>query len=145
MRSSLFKIKGNIKRRVRRTKGYLHNRGLARSKENLPLVEEVDRSRFSNVKIVLIAVDALSWKILNPLLSQGRLPNLASLIREGSRGPLKTIAPALSPELWNSIGTGKIPAKHGITGFMAVADTSGDVARGATFRHHMDNYLFSDD
>ncbi|MBW2174319.1 MAG: alkaline phosphatase family protein [Deltaproteobacteria bacterium] len=79
----------------------------------------VEVCRANDSKIILLAIDALSWRLMTPLLDQGRLPNLKSLMQRGTYGPLKTICPALSPELWNSISTGKLPKKHGITGFMA--------------------------
>ena len=71
-----------------------------------------------DAKVVLIGVDALTWDILSPLVDEGRVPNVAKLIAEGCSGPVRTLYPARSPEIWNSISTGKLPRKHGIRGFM---------------------------
>ncbi|MBI4945874.1 MAG: alkaline phosphatase family protein, partial [Bacteroidetes bacterium] len=68
--------------------------------------------------IILMGLDALTWVIMNPLVKEGKLPHISSLLQRGSYGPLKTLCPALSPELWSSISTGKLPYKHGIEGFV---------------------------
>ncbi len=68
-------------------------------------------------RLLLVGWDAADWKIIDPLLSKGEMPNLARLVSEGVRGNLSTLYPALSPMLWTSIATGKRPSKHGIHGF----------------------------
>jgi predicted AlkP superfamily phosphohydrolase/phosphomutase len=70
------------------------------------------------VKLVVIGLDAADWNVINPLLKENKLPHLRSLMRSGSYGRLKTLAPAQSPVVWNSIATGKTPKKHGIRGFV---------------------------
>lgn len=69
-------------------------------------------------KVLLIGWDAADWKAINPLLDQGLMPNLESLINGGVMGDLMTLDPPLSPTLWTSISTGKRPFKHGILGFV---------------------------
>src|SRR5258705_12450045 len=68
-------------------------------------------------RLLLIGWDAADWKVINPLLEAGQMPNLARLIQEGVHGNIATIYPALSPMLWTSIATGKRAYKHGIHGF----------------------------
>src|SRR2546427_248564 len=68
-------------------------------------------------RLLLIGWDAADWKVIQPLLDSGQMPNLARLIAGGVHGNLATIYPALSPMLWTSIATGKRPYKHGIHGF----------------------------
>ncbi len=68
-------------------------------------------------RLLLVGWDAADWKVIDPLIAAGEMPNLAKLIGEGVRGNLATIYPALSPMLWTSIATGKRPYKHGIHGF----------------------------
>ncbi len=68
-------------------------------------------------RLLLVGWDAADWKIIDPLLSRGEMPNLARVIAGGVRGTLATIHPPLSPMVWTSIATGKRPAKHGIHGF----------------------------
>jgi predicted AlkP superfamily phosphohydrolase/phosphomutase/tetratricopeptide (TPR) repeat protein len=68
-------------------------------------------------RLLLVGWDAADWKVINPLLTRGEMPNLAALIRGGVHGNLATIFPPLSPMVWTSIATGKRPYKHGIYGF----------------------------
>jgi len=77
-------------------------------------------------KLMLIGWDAADWKIINPLLDQGLMPNLAKLVDNGTIGNLATMDPAYSPMLWTSIATGKHAYKHGIHGFLeTTADGQG--------------------
>ncbi|MCP4122445.1 MAG: tetratricopeptide repeat protein [Bacteroidetes bacterium] len=68
-------------------------------------------------KFILLGWDAADWKVINPMIEQGLLPNLEKLINEGIMGNLATLDPPYSPMLWTSIGTGKRPYKHGVHGF----------------------------
>src|SRR6185436_19443998 len=77
-------------------------------------------------RVLLIGWDAADWKVIQPLLQAGRMPNLARLIADGVHGNLATLYPVLSPMLWTSIATGKRAYKHGIHGFSEpLADASG--------------------
>jgi len=68
-------------------------------------------------KFILLGWDAADWKVINPLLDNGLMPNLEKMINEGVMGNLSTLDPAYSPMLWTSIATGKRPYKHGVLGF----------------------------
>lgn len=68
-------------------------------------------------KVLLIGWDAADWKVINPLMDEGKMPNLERLVNGGTMGNLATLTPVLSPMLWTSIATGKRPFKHGIHGF----------------------------
>jgi predicted AlkP superfamily phosphohydrolase/phosphomutase len=68
-------------------------------------------------RVLVIGIDGASFRIAEPMMKQGMLPNLASLANEGVSGPLASVKPLLSPRIWNSIATGKHARKHGITGF----------------------------
>ena len=68
-------------------------------------------------KTILIGIDAADWKVITPLLEQGELPTIASLIQEGVSAPLKSLPGYKSPALWTSIATGKMPEKNGVLYF----------------------------
>ena len=68
-------------------------------------------------KVLLIGWDAADWRVIDPLLAQGKLPHLARFLSQGVRGNIATLHPPLSPMLWTSIATGKRAYKHGIHGF----------------------------
>jgi predicted AlkP superfamily phosphohydrolase/phosphomutase/tetratricopeptide (TPR) repeat protein len=69
-------------------------------------------------KVLLIGWDAADWKVIFPLIEQGKMPTLASLINRGVYGRLQTLDPPLSPMLWTSIATGMRADKHRIGGFI---------------------------
>lgn len=68
-------------------------------------------------RALLVGVDGGSPRIVEPLLAQGRLPNLAALAREGVHGTIRSQHPIDSPPVWNTVVTGMSPKKHGIRGF----------------------------
>lgn len=78
-------------------------------------------------KVLLIGWDSADWKIINPLLEAGLMPTLDRLINEGVMGNIATLAPVISPILWNSIATGKLAPKHGILGFVEPRPDGGGI------------------
>lgn len=79
-------------------------------------------------KVVVIGWDAADWKVINPLLDQGMMPNLEKMINAGTMGNLATLDPPMSPTLWTAMSTGKRPYKHGIHGFTE-PDPTGEAVR----------------
>lgn len=67
--------------------------------------------------VILLAVDGLEWDIAGPMIEDGRLPTLARLASEGSWGEMRSLRSLESPVIWTSVATGKLPEKHGISGF----------------------------
>ncbi len=78
-----------------------------------------------NAKILFIGLDGADWDILDPLMEAGKLPHLKKLVDNGSTGRLLTVTPMLSPIIWTSIATGKLPEKHGIMDFLAIDERTG--------------------
>lgn len=78
-------------------------------------------------KVLLIGWDAADWKVIQPLLDAGKMPNLASFLARGVSGNIATLQPCLSPMLWTSIATGKRAYKHGIHGFSEPDPVSGSI------------------
>src|SRR5207245_800065 len=78
-------------------------------------------------QVVLIGLDSFDWRIAEPLMKRGKMPNLERLIARGTRANLKTIRPILSPVIWTSIATGVKPSRHGIVDFVVSARDSGDL------------------
>ncbi|MDB6038106.1 MAG: type phosphodiesterase/nucleotide pyrophosphatase [Verrucomicrobiales bacterium] len=78
-------------------------------------------------KLLLIGWDAADWRLINPLLDEGKLPNLRRLVEGGTIGNIATIEPMLSPMLWTSIATGKRAHKHGVLGFSEIDPISAAV------------------
>ncbi|HZS18576.1 MAG TPA: alkaline phosphatase family protein [Candidatus Udaeobacter sp.] len=69
-------------------------------------------------KVVVIGLDAATWTVLRPWIAEGKMPNLAKLMRSGVSGALESILPPITPPAWTSFMTGKNPGKHGIFHFV---------------------------
>src|SRR3989304_4994575 len=69
-------------------------------------------------KVVLIGLDGGTYRVLNPLMEEGRLPNIARLIKGGAHGTLLSTIPPVTAPAWTSFLTGKNPGKHGIFNFL---------------------------
>jgi predicted AlkP superfamily phosphohydrolase/phosphomutase len=76
--------------------------------------------------IFLFGVNGLEWNVMLPMIREGDLPVLARLMEAGTYGELETMSPTLSPVIWTSVVTGKLPHKHGILHFVAGNLQSGD-------------------
>src|SRR5690606_3194637 len=68
-------------------------------------------------KVLVIGWDAADWKMIKPLIAQGKMPTLKKFLEEGVHGNIATLDPPLSPMLWTTIATGKRAYDHGILGF----------------------------
>jgi hypothetical protein len=65
-------------------------------------------------RVILIAWDGADWRILDPLLEQGALPNLQALLDKGQREVLRSVVPTHSWSAWPSFLTGVDPDDHGV-------------------------------
>lgn len=70
-------------------------------------------------RLLVVGIDSADWKVITPLLRQGRLPNLERLVARGVSCGLKSLdPPQKSPVIWTSIATGKEPDKHSVTDYV---------------------------
>ncbi|CAN5739161.1 alkaline phosphatase family protein [soil metagenome] len=67
---------------------------------------------------VVIGLDGVTWRILDPLIESGHMPRLASLRGRGAWGVLESTVPTYTPPAWTSAITGVNPGRHGIYGFI---------------------------
>jgi predicted AlkP superfamily phosphohydrolase/phosphomutase len=65
-------------------------------------------------RVLLIGWDGADWRILDPLMEQGALPNLQALISRGQRDVLRSTIPTHSWAAWPSFMTGVDPVDHGV-------------------------------
>ncbi len=84
-------------------------------------------------RLIIVGVDGGDWLNLRPLIDAGRLPNFAKLVHDGASGPLRSEEPMLSPLLWTTMATGRLPEQHGVLNFTAVDKKTG--ARAPVSRH----------
>jgi predicted AlkP superfamily phosphohydrolase/phosphomutase len=70
--------------------------------------------------VLVVGIDGATFDLILPLVEQGRLPRMAALMERGAWGALETLEPTVSPAIWTTVATGKLPAAHGILGFEGV-------------------------
>ena len=70
------------------------------------------------MKVFVLGLDGATWDVLEPLIQDGLLPNLARLREQGAWGSLRSVFPPLSPVAWTGVMTGKNSGKHGIFEFV---------------------------
>ncbi|HHQ47498.1 MAG TPA: hypothetical protein ENK19_01265, partial [Acidobacteria bacterium] len=75
-------------------------------------------ARPTGEKVVLVGLDGLDWVLLNRLIAEGRCPTFARMKRTGAWANLVSHQPVLSPLIWTSIATGRLPEAHGILDFV---------------------------
>jgi len=69
-------------------------------------------------RVVVIGLDGTPHTLLQRLLAEGRMPELARIVAEGELRQMDSIWPWVSSVAWASYMTGRNPAKHGIYGFI---------------------------
>jgi predicted AlkP superfamily phosphohydrolase/phosphomutase len=62
-------------------------------------------------------LDGGTFRIIDYLVAQGRLPNFATFMERGSRATLKSTVPAVTPAAWSAFYTGTNPGKTGVVDF----------------------------
>ncbi|MCC6408991.1 MAG: alkaline phosphatase family protein [Planctomycetes bacterium] len=77
----------------------------------------------SGLKVVVVGIDGATWVVMDPLLAGGELPAFAGLIERGTRAPLESQKPILSPCVWTTIATGRHREDHGIVRFRSTHST----------------------
>jgi predicted AlkP superfamily phosphohydrolase/phosphomutase len=70
------------------------------------------------MNVFVLGLDGATWDVLEPLIQDGLLPNLARLREQGIWGSLRSVFPPLSPVAWSGMMTGKNSGKHGIFEFV---------------------------
>ncbi len=78
-------------------------------------------------RVLLIGWDGADWKMIEPLLEKGQMPNLERFINSGVMGNVASLTPMLSPILWTSIAAGKHADKHQILGFAEPDGVTGNI------------------
>lgn len=88
-------------------------------------------------RVLVIGLDGATFRLLEPWVAAGELPELAALMTAGCHGHLTSTVPTLTPPAWSTFVTGKNPGKHGIFSFRALASSgyaSGDLVTAQSLR-----------
>lgn len=68
-------------------------------------------------RVCIVGWDGATFDLIKPWVDQGKLPNIAAVMRNGAHGQLRSTLPPMTFPAWSSFMTGKNPAKHGIYDF----------------------------
>jgi predicted AlkP superfamily phosphohydrolase/phosphomutase len=68
-------------------------------------------------RALLIGLDGATWRLLEPMMAEGWLPNLANLREQAASGVLESTVPPVTAPAWTSFQTGVLPGKHGVWDF----------------------------
>lgn len=82
-----------------------------------PVLAEPAKNAAARPRVFLIGWDGGDWGLLDALLKEGKLPNLATLVAKGRAWDLESYQPMASPLIWTTIATGRSPVDHGVTDF----------------------------
>lgn len=66
------------------------------------------------MKTIVLGLDGANWPLLEPWLESGDLPELATLRREATWGPLTSELPPVTSPNWRCYATGRNPGKLGV-------------------------------
>ena len=70
-------------------------------------------------RMVIVGLDGLDPKMVDRLISEGKMPNFKRLKETGTYSRLKTTCPPISPVAWSSFMTGANPGRHNIFDFLS--------------------------
>ncbi|MFQ5615259.1 MAG: alkaline phosphatase family protein [Anaerolineales bacterium] len=71
-------------------------------------------------KLIVIGLDGATWHLIDPLIAQGRLPNLSRLRKEGASGVLQSCILPWTFPAWRVYASGRNPGKLGVFWFSSV-------------------------
>src|SRR5437879_7551597 len=84
----------------------------------LPLYGQTQSTAKPKPHVVVIGVNGMELDVIRPLLLQGKLPNLAKVIKKGAYGKLRTVSAPNCPRVYSTLFTSTKPEEHGVTGFI---------------------------
>ncbi len=73
-------------------------------------------------KVIVIGIDGATWRLLDPWIKDGSLPNFAKIVKQGFSSNLLSPIPPMTAPSWISFSTGKNPGRHGVFDFFKKVD-----------------------
>ena len=72
----------------------------------------------SRPRVIVIGVNGMEMDVIRPLILQGKMPNLAGVIKKGTYGKLRTVSAPNCPRVYSTLFTSTRPEEHGVSGFI---------------------------
>jgi predicted AlkP superfamily phosphohydrolase/phosphomutase len=69
-------------------------------------------------RVLVIGVNGMEMDVIRPLILQGKMPNLSSVIQRGAYGKLRTVSSPNCPRVYSTLFTSTTPEEHGVSGFI---------------------------
>ena len=88
----------------------------------------------TDLRTLLVGIDAACEQVLEPLFDDGELPTLAAIVEDGTSGPLESQIPPWTASAWPSMYTGMNPGKHGVFSFLGFEGYDWDVVNATDVR-----------
>jgi predicted AlkP superfamily phosphohydrolase/phosphomutase len=85
---------------------------------SFPLVAQNQSTLKPKPRVVVVGVNGMELDVIRPLILEGKLPNLARVIKNGAYGKLRTVSSPNCPRVYTTMFTSTKPEEHGITGFL---------------------------
>jgi hypothetical protein len=98
-----------------------------RAPESALLASPAPLPRASRRSLLVVGLEGVSWDLISAGASDGSLPVLARLLKEGSAGSLASPRPYDRAALWTTAATGKLPVKHGVVSSQAWSTPAGEL------------------
>ena len=75
--------------------------------------------------VMVIGLDGGTWDVFRELSTQGVMPHLVELCRQGASFSLRSTTPWLTPAAWSTFLTGTGPERHGVWDFFRLDGSHG--------------------
>lgn len=85
---------------------------------SLPFFGQNESAAKPKPHVIVIGVNGMEMDVIRPLILQGKMPNLAKVIKQGTYGKFRTVSAPNCPRVYSTIFTSTKPEEHGVTGFI---------------------------
>jgi predicted AlkP superfamily phosphohydrolase/phosphomutase len=85
---------------------------------SLTLFGQSQNAAKAKPRVVVLSVNGMELDVIRPLLLEGKMPNLSSMIKKGAYGKLRTVSAPNCPRVFSTMFTGTKPEENGVTGFI---------------------------
>jgi predicted AlkP superfamily phosphohydrolase/phosphomutase len=85
---------------------------------SLPLFGQGQSTVKPKPRVIVIGVNGMEMDVIRPLILEGKMPNLASVVKRGAYGKLRTVSAPNCPRVYSTLFTSTKPEEHGVSGFI---------------------------